>query len=651
MPSLTMLEALDYIHEHPETVLTPDTTTSKRPTGRHKGYVCPLCGSGTGSNGTGITSKDGIHFTCWSCHEIQHNDVVDIIAKINNLPLGSAEAFNKTYELYDIEISNNNEPIKNKPVKENLSSLKVKETIQQDNSEYKKLYESAQNAYVSDYLNKRGISTEIQEKYGVRYFSASHGRFKGVQSVVFMTDTGGLVERVASLEDKDRGFSNHGSPGLFNAQALTVETDKPLFIVESAIDALSILEVGGDAVATNSTSNANKLIEHLKSLDIKRPLVVAMDSDDSGIKAQKDLVKEINKLGIQVNTFSFIGAKDANELLQKDRKELEEWTNLDQIIDLERKVYELSNASNLTRYFLENAESLYKDPIPTGFKQLDEYLDGGLFEGLYVVGGVSSIGKTTYALQMATQVAATGQDVLIFSLEMSQYELIAKTVSRSSFKISKEQNGNIKNAINSRIIMHASKWKSLNEQENSCLIQAFKKTDEEGKSLYIIEGQGNISAQEVRERVEEHVRITGNAPVVLIDYLQIMKPVDDRADARQSVDTTVSILKTISRDFKTPVIVISSFNRDSYDNKIKMSAFKESGGIEYSSDVLLGIQFRAIVYREKDEKGKLIPVNLDAEKDKTPRELHITILKNRNGLTGKGINLNYYSAYNIMLEV
>ena len=465
-----------------------------------------------------------------------------------------------------------------------------------------------------------------------------------------MTDTGGLVERVASLDDKR--FSNHGSQGLFNAQALTVETDKPLFIVESAIDALSILEVGGDAVALNSTSNANKLIERLKSLDIKRHLVLAMDSDESGIKAQKELVKEINKLGIQVKTFSFIGAKDANELLQKDRKKLEEWTNLDQVIDLERKVYELSNASNLLTDFVNNIDKLYKDPIPTGFKHLDRLLDGGLFEGLYVVGGLSSIGKTTFALQTTTQIAASGKDVLIFSLEMSKYELISKTISRNTFDISKEQNGSITSAVNSRTIMHANKWKELNSYETDCLNKALTRTNEEGKSLYIIEGQGNISAQEVRERVEEHIRITGNTPVVLIDYLQIMKPIDDRADARQSVDTTVSLLKTISRDFKLPLIVISSFNRDNYSNALSMKAFKESGGIEYSSDILLGLQYRVLSDDETEDTGKTkSKINLKAEAKKDPREIQLVILKNRNGLANVSVDMNYYPAYNMMLEV
>ena len=56
--------------------------------------------------------------------------------------------------------------------------------------------------------------------------------------------------------------------------------------------------------------------------------------------------------------------------------------------------------------------------LKTGFSKLDEALDGGLYDGLYVIGAVSSLGKTAFCMQMADQLAMQGRDVLIFSLEM-----------------------------------------------------------------------------------------------------------------------------------------------------------------------------------------------------------------------------------------
>lgn len=76
MVEMTADELKEYVHEHPEVFLRPDK--------KRKGYVCPLCKSGTGKNGTGITTKDGIHFTCWAgC--FRYADILDIIGQVHNV--------------------------------------------------------------------------------------------------------------------------------------------------------------------------------------------------------------------------------------------------------------------------------------------------------------------------------------------------------------------------------------------------------------------------------------------------------------------------------------------------------------------------------------------------------------------------------------
>jgi len=129
--------------------------------------------------------------------------------------------------------------------------------------------------------------------------------------------------------------------------------------------------------------------------------------------------------------------------------------------------------------------------------------------------------------------------------------------------------------------------------------------------------------------------------VVIIDYVQILAPADIRASDKQNTDKAVLELKRISRDYKTPVIGISSLNRASYKEAISMEAFKESGSLEYGSDVLLGLQL-------KGAGGK----NFDANeaKRKNPREIELVILKNRNGSTGDKIELEYYPLFNYFTE-
>lgn len=266
-------------------------------------------------------------------------------------------------------------------------------------------------------------------------------------------------------------------------------------------------------------------------------------------------------------------------------------------------------------------------------------LDSGLYEGLYVLGAISSLGKTSFALQMADQIAQQGQDVLFFSLEMSKSELVAKSISRITFTGCK---GSASHAKTTRGIMAGKRYLNYSPKERD-LIDA--STDEYfsyvGNHIYISEGIGNIGIFEVKEAVERHINITGNKPVVMIDYLQILSPVDMRASDKQNTDKAIFELKRLSRSLKIPVVGISSFNRENYSSEVNMSSYKESGAIEYSSDVLLGLQLVGAGKKDFD---------VNAEKKKDPRKIELKILKNRNGATGDSITYDYYPMFNYFKE-
>ena len=100
-------------------------------------------------------------------------------------------------------------------------------------------------------------------------------------------------------------------------------------------------------------------------------------------------------------------------------------------------------------------------------------------------------------------------------------------------------------------------------------------------------------------------------------------------------------LKRISRDFKTTVFGISSFNRDNYRNAVSMQSFKESGAIEYSSDVLLGLQFKGVESNDFD---------FNKARNKDPREFELVVLKNRNGKSGNKVGLNFYPLFKFFKE-
>ena len=101
------------------------------------------------------------------------------------------------------------------------------------------------------------------------------------------------------------------------------------------------------------------------------------------------------------------------------------------------------------------------------------------------------------------------------------------------------------------------------------------------------------------------------------------------------------ILKQIAEKYDVPVLAISSFNRDNYTKPVCMQSFKESGGVEYSSDVLIGLQFAGI-----GDQG----FDIDAAKKENPRSIEAVILKNRFGECGGKIAFEYNAACNCFRE-
>ena len=100
-------------------------------------------------------------------------------------------------------------------------------------------------------------------------------------------------------------------------------------------------------------------------------------------------------------------------------------------------------------------------------------------------------------------------------------------------------------------------------------------------------------------------------------------------------------LKRISRDYKLPVIAISSFNRAGYKEAVTFEQLKESGSIEYSSDIVLGLQLAGAGKKDFDPT---------AAKRKNPREIELVILKNRDAAVGDKVAFNYYPMFNLFEE-
>lgn len=638
-----------------------ETLTDHSAKGNRKAYVCPLCGSGTGRSKTGAftITPDGHSWKCFSCE--RGGDTLDLIGYVEGL-----ENFNdkieRAGELFNLEIEAPVEYQKQDKTAQNTDTHISIHTGAKAQTNYITFYQEAyKHIKETDYPQKRGLSDSLLERFKIGYVAEwKHPNAQGnapasPRLIIPVTQTSYLARDTrATIPDYQQQYSKQkvGGSNIFNGRAFTDNPDQPIFIVEGEIDALSVMEVGGVAVGLGSTSNAKKLVDMLEGKKLERPLILALDNDNRGKQAQEGLKQllQAKKIPYTIAELTTADAKDPNDMLVRDRGAFENRVEkaISEARDDKEKYLETSTDNYIQDFLNGIADSVNTPYIPTGFKSIDEALDGGLYEGLYIVGAISSLGKTTLVTQIADQVAKQGHDVLIFSLEMARSELMAKSISRHTVIEVLDKGGDMKNAKTVRGITAGVRYANYNDTEKELIKNAVTAYSEYAKHIYITEGVGDLGAQQIRETVEKHVQYTGNTPLVIIDYLQILAPYNERATDKQNTDKAVMELKRISRDFKTPVIGISSFNRDNYNNAVSMQSFKESGAIEYSSDILIGLQLKGAGQKDPETGKAFDPTEA---KKKNPREIELVILKNRNGQTGTKIPLEFYPLFNYFTEM
>ena len=654
-------------------------------------WICPICGHGTHGDGLTFdpTSTDGNSLHCFGCRF--HGDIIDLYMKLTDTSY--PDALSILAQEIGITIdgqapSGPQKPLHAQTVEEPTRQQKNRTQAtaaategqgvpggedEQPEPDYTAFFEEA-NRHLTETDYHRGISLETLNRYKVGFVpNWRHPKAPQVVSpsprLIIPTSPHSYLARdtrqTIPADAAKYAKSKVGRVHIFNPAALAA--DQPVFVVEGELDALSIIDVGGAAVALGSVSNWKKFAELVKAQPPTRPIVLALDQDARGQEAEKQLADTLKGLQIPFYRQNITGKyKDANEALQADRGAFAAAVNAaaeaalaeaQAQADAQREELEHEAAAYSLQNFLDNiAASASATYIPTGFEGLDRILDGGLFPGLYVVGAISSLGKTTFCLQMADQIAAAGHDVLIFSLEMARSELIAKSVSRLTVLQDLQQNGSTSNAKTTRGILTGSRYASYSRAEKELIMKAVSLYSETARRIYITEGVGDVGVKEIRERVQRHARITGRRPVVVIDYLQIIAPADIRATDKQNTDKAVLELKRLSRDLDIPVVGISSFNRDNYTQPVNLSSFKESGAIEYSSDVLIGLQYTGMDYeegetdknREKRIRELLKQAAADAKTGKA-QHIHMKILKNRNGSKGEML-LEFYPMFNYFRE-
>lgn len=609
-------------------------------------YVCPVCHSGEGKNGTGAFSlyNDNTKFKCFSCGI--NGDIFDLY-ELTTGETNKSKQLEELSAMFRVTTNNTSKPTTT-PIKEK--------------TDYSNFFLKAhKDISKTDYLKKRGLGDAVINKFAIGYIEEwTHPKVPNAPKsprIIIPTSQYSYLARDTrdNIDEAQKPYSKSkvGEISIFNKGALKT-AQKPIFIVEGEIDALSIIEVGGEAVALGTITIVKKFLEEVKTSESTQPFIISLDNDSNEKtkakveKAVQEIEEGLQALNIKSYRYNISGKyKDPNEALVSDRQTFIEAVrkaeNIPTSEEQEKKEKYLKTA---TAYYLQDfingiAESVNTPCISTGFTNLDNILDGGLYEGLYVIGAISSLGKTTLVSQIVDQIAEKNTDVLIFSLEMARSEIISKSISRNTAKNILVNGGDVRYAKTSRGITTGARYTKYSQAEIELINKSIKDYEQYARNIYISEGVGDIGVMQIREAVKQHILYTGKTPVVVVDYLQILAPYNEKYTDKQNIDRAIIELKRISRDYKTPVIGISSFNRASYKESVTMESFKESGAIEYSSDVLIGLQLKGV--------GD-INFNLNEAKSKEPREIELLVLKNRNGKTGAKANFKYYAIFNYFVE-
>lgn len=640
----------------------PCTEYLKRSKGRL--FCCPMCGSGDGKNGTGAVSyyRQTNTWHCFSCNA--GGDVIDLCRQ------QTGEDYNGALSLLAARLGLTIDA----PAKEHAPQPPADETAappvifsgagkgilppeeKAENSASQELTEPPADftEYYRDcvarlgdppaaaYLNSRGISTETAAKYWVGFDPAADPARSGhpCPRIIIPTSKGHYVGRSIDPETpKQFAKMNNkgGRSSIFNGRALYAQDVQEVFITEGAFDALSIIEAGSSALALNSTANADALVKMLENRRTNATIILCLDNDDAGRKATETLRDGLQRLNISFITANICaGYKDPNEALTENRAAF--FDAVDQA-----RIRTAAKPDNIALYidsFMSEDIHRFKRDKKTGFCNLDLEA-GGLYSGLYVLAAISSLGKTSFALQLADQLAEQGNDVVFFSLEQSRLELVSKSIARRTAI------ADHKNAVTSLSIR-----RGYLPQHVLDAADAYKAAA--GDRLSIIEGNFTCDTTFIGDYIRQYIRKNDVRPVVIVDYLQILQPPEDAntRSTKETIDSSVTALKRLSRDLDLTIIAVSSVNRQNYLTPIDFEALKESGGIEFTADVVWGLQLQCLndPLFEKEKSIKEKRDRIKAAKAATPRKIELLCLKNRYGKANYSCYFNYYPANDLFLE-
>jgi replicative DNA helicase len=263
--------------------------------------------------------------------------------------------------------------------------------------------------------------------------------------------------------------------------------------------------------------------------------------------------------------------------------------------------------------------------LPTGILRLDQFMGGMRPGDLIIVAGASSMGKTSLARNMAYSVAKAGGRVPFFSQEMTEEQLIQRTISAEA------RRGNYC-AVPYRDMDNG----TVPPREVDILDEVSARVT----SRLIIDDASDLSVSDLRMRTRAAEKRLGGVDLIVVDYLQIMNIPQEKGDNRTvGVSRATKALKALAKEFSCPVIVLSQLSREYWKREGKrpqLVDLKESGSIENDADKVLFVHREGYFLERAEPAMSDHEAHYEWEKEMRAMRNRVEVIvgKNRMGRVG-----------------
>ncbi len=327
------------------------------------------------------------------------------------------------------------------------------------------------------------------------------------------------------------------------------------------------------------------------------------------IVRDKALLRQLIDVATEIVGLGYADQEDADELLEQAEQQIFE-------ISEDRVRRSFLPLKEILKGAFEQVERLYDRKtqvtgVPTGFDKLDEMTAGLQPSELIIIAGRPSMGKTSFALNIARNAAIDeGIPVGIFSLEMSKEQVVQRMLSAEA-----------------EVDSNRLRTGFLRETDWPKLTNAAGRLSD---APIFIDDSAAITVIELRAKARR-LKAEKDIGMVVIDYLQLISGRLRSESRQQEVSEICRALKAMAKELKVPVVALSQLARRAEERGEKgrpqLSDLRESGAIEQDSDVVIFL-YRPGYYqaRRADMEG-----GIDTERD---TKTEVNIAKQRNGPTG-----------------